>query len=94
MCTFVDGTLGAGGHSAAVLSQHPDMQLLIGIDKDPVAHAIAQRRLEQTKAETRSSVKLQQVLVCFLLVLMHPLYALSTIPNADEFMLCRATSGD
>lgn len=64
MRTFVDGTLGAGGHSAAVLSQHPDMQLLIGIDKDPVAHAIAQKRLEQAKAEAQSGVKLQQVLVC------------------------------
>jgi 16S rRNA (cytosine1402-N4)-methyltransferase len=64
MRTFVDGTLGAGGHSAAVLSQHPDMQLLIGIDKDPVAHAIARKRLEQAKAEAQSGVKLQQVLVC------------------------------
>ena len=64
MRTFVDGTLGAGGHSAAVLSQHPHMQLLIGIDKDPVAHAIARKCLEQAKAEAQSGVKLQQVLVC------------------------------
>lgn len=42
---FIDGTLGAGGHSEAVLKAHPEIELLIGIDQDPVARAIAQERL-------------------------------------------------
>lgn len=63
MRTFVDGTLGAGGHSAALLSEHSDMRLLIGIDKDPVAHAIAQKRLERAKLDAQSHVKLYPVLV-------------------------------
>lgn len=67
MRIFVDGTLGAGGHSAAVLTQHPNMQLLVGIDKDPVAHSIAQKRLEQAKLDTQSSVTIRPVLVSELL---------------------------
>ncbi|BDA47390.1 Ribosomal RNA small subunit methyltransferase H [Coccomyxa sp. Obi] len=62
MRIFVDGTLGAGGHSAAVLTQHPNMQLLVGIDKDPVAHSIAQKRLEQAKMDTQSGVTIRHVL--------------------------------
>lgn len=43
--TFVDGTLGAGGHSAAILEAHPEIEKLIGIDQDPVAREIAKGRL-------------------------------------------------
>lgn len=43
--TFVDGTLGAGGHSEAFLREHPEIELLIGIDQDPVAREIAKKRL-------------------------------------------------
>lgn len=43
---FVDATLGAGGHSEAFLRAHPEIQLLIGIDQDPVAREIAKKRLE------------------------------------------------
>lgn len=42
---FVDGTLGAGGHSEAILQAHPEIELLIGIDQDPTAREIAQKRL-------------------------------------------------
>lgn len=45
--TFVDGTLGAGGHSEALLSAHPEMKLLVGIDQDPSALKIASKRLEK-----------------------------------------------
>jgi 16S rRNA (cytosine1402-N4)-methyltransferase len=44
--TFVDGTLGAGGHSEAILRNHPEIQQMIGIDQDPQALAIAAKRLE------------------------------------------------
>lgn len=42
---FVDGTLGAGGHSLALLEAHPEMERLIGIDQDPSALSIATERL-------------------------------------------------
>jgi len=43
---FVDGTLGAGGHSKALLDAHPEIELLIGFDQDAAALAIAQKTLE------------------------------------------------
>lgn len=42
---FVDGTLGAGGHSAAILQEHSEIQRLVGFDQDPVALSIAKDRL-------------------------------------------------
>jgi 16S rRNA (cytosine1402-N4)-methyltransferase len=42
---FVDATLGAGGHSEGFLKDHPEIELLIGIDQDPVAREIANNRL-------------------------------------------------
>lgn len=50
---FVDATLGAGGHSAAFLEAHPEIELLIGIDQDPVARGIAAERLAPWKNKVR-----------------------------------------
>lgn len=44
--TFVDCTLGAGGHAKAILQAHPEIQLLIGIDQDPLALKIAEENLK------------------------------------------------
>lgn len=41
---FVDATLGAGGHAAALLEAGPEIRLL-GIDRDPDARALAAERL-------------------------------------------------
>lgn len=45
--TFIDGTLGAGGHAASILDAHPEIELLIGIDQDPLALELAAKRLEK-----------------------------------------------
>jgi len=41
---YVDGTLGGGGHAAALLERHPTVTL-VGIDRDPAALAAARARL-------------------------------------------------
>ena len=43
---FVDCTLGAGGHSEAILKTHPEIEKFIAIDQDETAMQIAQKRLE------------------------------------------------
>lgn len=43
--TFVDCTLGAGGHSALILEKHPEIERLIGLDQDLNALQIAKMRL-------------------------------------------------
>ena len=44
--TYLDCTLGAGGHALAVAEQHRELACLIGLDVDPAAHQIAQQRLQ------------------------------------------------
>lgn len=51
--TFVDATLGAGGHSEAFLASHPEIELLIGIDQDPFARQTAEKRLFPWKKQLR-----------------------------------------
>lgn len=47
--TFVDGTLGAGGHAKLILEAHPEIELYIGIDQDISALEIAKRNLDPWK---------------------------------------------
>ena len=44
---MVDCTLGAGGHAEAILEAHPEIECFIGIDQDPDALALSQKRLER-----------------------------------------------
>lgn len=48
---FYEGTVGAGGHAAAILEAHPEIERYIGCDKDPQALAIASKTLEKWKSK-------------------------------------------
>lgn len=43
---FFDGTLGAGGHAKALLETHPEIEMYIGCDRDPIALGIAKQNLK------------------------------------------------
>lgn len=45
--SFIDGTLGAGGHTEAILLSHPELKNPIGFDQDSGALRIAKERLKQ-----------------------------------------------
>lgn len=45
--TFLDGTVGAGGHAQAILEAYPTIHQFIGIDQDPQALAIAHETLKK-----------------------------------------------
>lgn len=58
----VDATVGAGGHSAALLERRPDLTC-IGLDADPEALAVAARRLpERVRLRRRRFDELGEVL--------------------------------
>lgn len=44
--TFVDGTLGYGGHTQAILKAHPEIERLIAMDQDIYAINLAKERLK------------------------------------------------
>ncbi len=46
---FVEGTVGAGGHAAALLENHPEIECYIGFDQDESALEIAAKRLAPFK---------------------------------------------
>lgn len=48
--SFIDGTLGAGGHAQALLESHPEIEQFIAIDQDTQALEIAKARLAPWKA--------------------------------------------
>jgi 16S rRNA (cytosine1402-N4)-methyltransferase len=50
---FFDGTLGAGGHSKALLEKHPEIDLLIGSDVDKNALDIAEESLKEWKNKVK-----------------------------------------
>ncbi|KAL2318294.1 hypothetical protein Fmac_032170 [Flemingia macrophylla] len=56
LTSFVDCTLGAAGHSAAVISAHPELKYFLGMDVDSAAHHIAQPRLDAALSASHSLV--------------------------------------
>lgn len=53
--SFVDCTLGAAGHSSAIIQDHPEMQSYIGLDVDPIAHEKAHSRINSLLNNTPGS---------------------------------------
>src|SRR3974390_2126079 len=49
--TYIDATLGLGGHSYEIARRLGAAGRLIGFDKDPAALAVANQRLKQTPVE-------------------------------------------
>ncbi len=47
----MDGTLGAGGHSAALIASSSRNRVSCGFDQDPVALSIAKERLKPWEAK-------------------------------------------
>ncbi len=62
--TLVDGTLGAGGHSAALIRTHSEMHTLLGIDKDPAAHSIAEHTLHAAAEGRETPLDVRQIQAC------------------------------
>ncbi|KAK7852443.1 ribosomal rna small subunit methyltransferase h [Quercus suber] len=44
--SFVDCTVGAAGHSSAIIQAHPELKLYFGMDVDPVAYEKARARID------------------------------------------------
>lgn len=42
---FFDGTLGGGGHAAALMRAHPELESYLATDLDPAAHSVAEAAL-------------------------------------------------
>lgn len=53
--TYVDGTMGGGGHASALVRAHPEMHTFVGFDVDPLAHSIARPRLEAAAAHAKDA---------------------------------------
>ncbi|KAL4205197.1 hypothetical protein AMTRI_Chr01g113320 [Amborella trichopoda] len=52
--SFVDCTMGAGGHSSAIIRDHSELQIFIGLDVDPVAHKLACAQINAVLADDTS----------------------------------------
>ncbi len=50
---FVDATLGAGGHSKAILQAHPEIQMLYGFDQDQKALKLAKENLAEFRGKVQ-----------------------------------------
>ncbi|CAK7346951.1 unnamed protein product [Dovyalis caffra] len=55
--SFIDCTLGAAGHSSAIIKGHPELECYIGMDVDPVAHAKSRANIDALLHSTPSNLK-------------------------------------
>ncbi|GLU01096.1 hypothetical protein SLE2022_184210 [Rubroshorea leprosula] len=58
ICSFVDCTLGAAGHSSAIIEAHPELRVFVGMDVDPLAYDVACSRIHALSiSHARSDLK-------------------------------------
>ncbi|CAK9317417.1 unnamed protein product [Citrullus colocynthis] len=74
--SFVDCTVGAGGHSSAIIQAHPELKFYMGMDVDPIALDKAQDRISALFCED-SDLKAYMVLKNFK-------YVKSLLADSDE----------
>lgn len=58
--TFVDGTLGAGGHTCAMLERHGELSRSVGIDRDLNAHELAGERVRTLGIGVSTMIELDE----------------------------------
>ncbi|KAL8254367.1 hypothetical protein R6Q59_032588 [Mikania micrantha] len=87
---FVDCTLGAAGHSSAIIQAHPEMQLYVGLDCDPVAHEKAKTKIDliqtMSSCDSPSNLKTHTFLRNFKNIR-------STLCEVDEKLLVSGING-
>lgn len=59
--SFVDCTLGAAGHSSAIIQAHPELEHFVGLDVDPLAHEKAQTHINMLLKGSRGTASELQV---------------------------------
>ncbi|XP_042410280.1 ribosomal RNA small subunit methyltransferase H-like [Zingiber officinale] len=59
LLSFVDCTLGAAGHSAAIVDAHPELELFVGMDMDASIHDQARAPIEKLLAMDSRGSKLK-----------------------------------
>ncbi|KAF3781913.1 Ribosomal RNA small subunit methyltransferase H [Nymphaea thermarum] len=61
--SFVDCTMGAAGHSSSIIRSHPELEIFIGLDIDPMAYKMANVQLDfilNNEGEERKEPALQR----------------------------------
>ena len=93
--TYVDGTLGAGGHAEAVLREHPEIECFVGIDQDPDALKISADKLlpwkDKLKLFQGNFERLKEILKKFSLQSTDVLFL--DIPGVSSMQLDRPEKG-
>ncbi|KAL6208113.1 hypothetical protein ACLB2K_019065 [Fragaria x ananassa] len=83
---FVDCTLGAAGHSSAIIEGHPEMEVYVGLDVDPVALEKARARINGVLDAPNSSLKAYTFLENFRCIK-------SLLADVDEMLLDAGVDG-
>ncbi|KAK3437467.1 hypothetical protein EUGRSUZ_C02146 [Eucalyptus grandis] len=55
LSSFADCTVGAAGHSSAIIQAHPELQCYLGMDVDPMAHQMAKNKIDSLLHDDSSS---------------------------------------
>ncbi|KAM5566223.1 ribosomal RNA small subunit methyltransferase H [Rosa sericea] len=83
---FVDCTVGAAGHSSAIIEGHPEMEVYVGLDVDPVALDKARARINSVLNDPSSTLKAYTFLENFR-------YIKSLLTDVDETLLDTGIDG-